>query len=151
MGLGAGPGCEYSPEGGLGLVDQGAGVVTEAFGGLVAGDGDLPAGAGGGLVGSAADEEAAQLAGDLLHLHGVAGAQLRVLLDELELAGPGLGVGGRLGAAGEEDRAELFDGLGRASRGGGAVGLAGCGDRLEQFLLLGENDLLLVAEVTEGR
>ena len=95
------------------------------------------------------DEELAQLVGDLLRLHRVAGAQLRVLLDELEVAGVVLGVGGRLGAEGQDDRAELFECLGRVSRGGGAVGLAGCGDRVEQFLLFGEDDLLLVAEVAE--
>jgi len=65
--------------------------------------------------------------------------------------GVGLWVGGCLGAEGEEDRAKLLDGLGRASRGGGVVCLAGCGDGLEQFLLLGENDLLLVAEMAEER
>jgi len=74
-----------------------------------------------------------------------------VLLDELEVAGVGLGVDGCLGAEGEDDRAELFDGLGRASRGGGAVCLPGCGDRVEQLLLVGEDDLLLVAEVAEER
>jgi hypothetical protein len=58
-------------------------------------------------------------------------------------------VGGYLGADGEDDRAELFDGLGRASRGRGVVCVAGGGDRLEQFLLSGENDFLLVAEVAE--
>src|ERR1700734_2044391 len=150
LGLGgAGPEREYSAEGGLGLVGQGAGVVAEAFGGLEAGDGDLRGEAGGGLAGSAVDEELAQLVGDLLRLHRVAGAQLRVLLDELEVAGVVLGVGGRLGAEGQDDRAELFEGLGRVSRGGGAVGLPGCRDRVEQFLLFGENDLLLVAEVAE--
>src|SRR6202042_3401437 len=56
---------------------------------------------------------------------------------------------GWLGAEGEGDRAELFECLGRVSRGGGAVGLPGCGDRVEQFLLFGEDDLLLVAEVAE--
>ena len=96
------------------------------------------------------DEELAQLVGDLLHLHRVAGAQFRVLLDELEVTGVVLGVGGALGAEGEEDRAELFDGLGRVSRGGGAVCLPGCGGRVEQFLLFGD-DLLLVAEVAEER
>src|SRR5580704_7309640 len=78
---------ECSAEGGLGFVDQGAWVVAEAFGGLVAGEGDLRGEAGGGLVGSAADEEVAQRVRDLLHLHGIAGAQLWVLLDELKVAG----------------------------------------------------------------
>ena len=152
MGLsGTGPEREYSSEGGLGFADQGVGVVAEAFGGLVAGEGDLCREDGGGLVGSAVDEKVAQLVGDLLHLRGVAGAQLWVLLDELEVAGVGLWVGGCLSAEGEEDRAELFDSLGRAPRGGCVVCLAGCGDRLEQFLLFGENDLLLVAEVAEER
>ena len=111
------------------------GVVAEAFGGLVAGEGDLCCEDGGGLVGTPVDEEAAELVGDLLRLDGVAVAQFRVLLDELEVAGVGLWVGGCLGAEGEEDRAKLLDGLGRASRGGGVVCLAGCGDGLEQFLL----------------
>src|ERR1700734_2993744 len=92
---------ECSAEGGLGVVGQGAGVVAEAFGGLVAGEGDLRGEAGGGFVGSAVDEEVAELVGDLLHLHRVAGAQFRVLLDELEVAGGGLGGGGWLGAGGE--------------------------------------------------
>src|ERR1019366_501847 len=70
---------------------------------------------------------------------------------EREGAGVGLGADGCLGAEGEDDRAELFDGLGRASRGGGAVCLPGCGDRVEKVLLVGEDDLLLVAEVAEER
>jgi len=81
------------------------GVVAEAFGGLVAGEGDLCCEDGSGLVGPAVDEEAAELVGDLLRLRGVAVAQFRVLLDELEVAGVGLWVGGCLGAEGEEDRA----------------------------------------------
>jgi hypothetical protein len=111
----------------------------------------LPGEDGDGLVAPAVDEKGAQLVGDLLHLHRVTGAQLRVLVDQLEVAGVGLRVGGCLGAEGEDDGAELFDGLGCASRGGGVVCLAGRGDRLEEFLLFGKNDLLLVAEVTEER
>ena len=62
MGLsGSGPEREYACEGSLGFVDQGVGVVAEAFGGLVAGEGDLCREAGGGLVGSAADEKVAEL------------------------------------------------------------------------------------------
>jgi hypothetical protein len=87
LGLGgAGPEREYSSEGGPGLVDQGAGVVAETFGSLIAGDSDLPGQAGNGLVGSATDEELAQLVRDLLRLHRVAGTQLRVLLHDLEVA-----------------------------------------------------------------
>jgi hypothetical protein len=126
-------------------------VVAEAFGGLVAGESDLSGENGGGLVGTAMDEKVAQPVGDLLHLHGVAVAQLWVLFDELEVAGVGLRIGGGLIAEGEEDRAELFDRLARASCGWGVVGLTGCGDRVEQFLLVGENDLLLVAEMAEER
>jgi hypothetical protein len=74
-----------------------------------------------------------------------------MLLDEPVMAGVGLGVGGCPGAEGEDDRAELFDGFGRVLRSGSVVCLAGCGDRLEQLLLLGEDDLLLVAEIAEER
>jgi hypothetical protein len=107
---GTGPEREYSPEGGLGFVDQGVGVVAEASGGLVAGEGDLRREDGGGLVGSAVDEKVAQLVGDLLHLRGVAGAQLWVLFDELEVAGVSLWVGGCLSAEGEEEQEGLTTG-----------------------------------------
>jgi hypothetical protein len=55
---------------------------------------------------------------------------LRVLLDELEVAGVGLGVGGGLGAEGQDDRAELLDGLGRVSRGGACSLQTSCTHRL---------------------
>ena len=106
-------------------------------------------GEGDGLSSPSVNENVTQLAGELLQLQCVTGSQFDVLFDELEVADVARGVGGCLGAEGEDDRAELFDGLGRASRGGGAVCLPGCGDRVEQFLLFGEDDLLLVAEVAE--
>jgi hypothetical protein len=87
----------------------------------------------------------------LLHLHHVTVSQLRMLLNQLVMAGVGLGIGGCLGAEGEDDRAELLDRLGRAPRGGTVVCLTGGGERLEQVLLSGEDDLLLVTEVAEER
>ena len=76
------PERERQAECGPGLVYQGVRVVAQALGGLVAGDGDLPGEEGGGPVGPAADKNTAQLLGELLHLHGVAGEQLWVLTVE---------------------------------------------------------------------
>ena len=104
-----------------------------------------------GLVSSSVHEKVAQLAGELLQLQCVAGTQLRVLFDELEVADVARGVGDYLGAEGEDDRAELFDGLGDAPDRSEVVFSSGCGDRLEQLWLSAESDLLLVAEVAEER
>jgi hypothetical protein len=145
------PEREHSSEDGSSFVRQAARVTAETFGGLVAGEGDLSCEDGDGLVAPAVDEKVAQFVGDLLHLHGVTVAQLRMLFNELVVAGVGLGVGGCLGAEGENDRAELFDSHGRVLRGSRVDCLTGRGDRLEQFLLLGENDLLVVTKVAEER
>lgn len=104
-----------------------------------------------GLVGASVNENVTQLAGELLQLQCVTSTQLHVLLDKPEVADVVLGVGGRLGAKGEDNRAKLFDGLGHALDRSEVVFLYGCGDRLEVFLLSGENDLLLVPEMAEER
>jgi hypothetical protein len=72
-----------------------------------------------------------------------------VLADELVVAAVGLGVGGCLGAESEDDRAELVEGLGGAAGSGHVGAVVGRADRVQQFLLLGEDDLHLVAEVAE--
>ncbi|MEC3993233.1 hypothetical protein VSR01_06620 [Actinacidiphila sp. DG2A-62] len=106
------------------------------------------------FVGSASDEQFAQLLPELPHLRGVAVAQFRVLLDQRVVAGVARGIGGRPGTQGEQDRAQLLDGLGDTARRRGVVRLvrlAGRGDQAEQLLLPGEDDLLLVAEVAKER
>jgi hypothetical protein len=61
---GTGSEGKCSSKDGRGLVYQGAGVAGEAFGGLVAGEGDLCREEGGGLVGSTMDEQVAELVRD---------------------------------------------------------------------------------------
>ena len=83
---GTGPEGQCSGERGPGVFRQGVRVVAEALGGLETGQGDLAGEDGGGFVGSASNKQFAQLVAELLHLHGVAVAQFRVLLDQREVA-----------------------------------------------------------------
>jgi hypothetical protein len=83
-------------------------LLPGAFGGRVAGEGDLTGQDGGGAVAAAVDQQFAEPVRDELHLRGVPVAQFRMLLDEFEMAGVGLGISGGLSAQVQENRPELF-------------------------------------------